>query len=594
MSLVTLPPPVSMKLVLVWWGRIAVAAGLGIAVADWIGWATGEDRLTRIFVSWPAMRPWSAVLVVGLAAAILLQSGRSSLMRVWAGRGLSLLACVVSATFLAEYVSGHSFGVDHVWFSDAVSASPTSWPGRPSWQTALSMLLLSSAVGLTRLDRRWTPPAWAISLVAAGALPFVVVSGYVYEALSVVVANRSNGMGVATAASVMLLVNAAFVARVDRNPLAWLLARPDRWSLVWLIGVLSGPPLVIGISRQALLESGFRQDVAWALAISLSTGLVGAAIFYLSQREKKLLIEREFLSHLRAEAEHQRADAEARYRILADNAVDVVVHVRGVEVVWISPSVQNAFGIPARDWIGSDFLTHVHPDDLELLSTALQDVAIGKTTTARFRVLAAEGHYHWVEGRGKPYVDAAGIIDGAIGSMRVIDDQVDTERRLQRMARFDPLTGLVNRAEALTQLQSELHSARNAGNQLGVLFCDIDRFKIVNDTWGHAAGDVVLSTVADRVAQCVRRGDTVGRTGGDEILVLLPGLHCLKEASQIGQKILTRIAEPIHYGGDTFHTTLSIGATLAVPGETVTATTARADAAMYQAKRLGGNTVTTI
>ncbi len=124
-----------------------------------------------------------------------------------------------------------------------------------------------------------------------------------------------------------------------------------------------------------------------------------------------------------------------------------------------------------------------------------------------------------------------------------------------------------------------------------MLFCDVDRFKAVNDTWGHTAGDAVLWTVADRISQCVRHGDTVGRTGGDEMLVLLPGLHSLEEATRIGEKILARIAEPIRHSGITLQTTLSIGATVAIPGESVTDTTARADAAMYQAKHRGGNTV---
>ncbi|MGB1223324.1 MAG: diguanylate cyclase domain-containing protein, partial [Mycobacterium sp.] len=117
------------------------------------------------------------------------------------------------------------------------------------------------------------------------------------------------------------------------------------------------------------------------------------------------------------------------------------------------------------------------------------------------------------------------------------------------------------------------------------------RFKTINDTLGHGVGDTVLWTVAERISECVRHGDTVGRTGGDEMLVLLPGLHSLEEAIQIAEKIQARTAAPIEIAGSTFHATLSIGATLAVPGETVVDVTARADAAMYQSKHAGGNTV---
>lgn len=174
---------------------------------------------------------------------------------------------------------------------------------------------------------------------------------------------------------------------------------------------------------------------------------------------------------------------------------------------------------------------------------------------------------------------------------RAMGELTEAHKKLERLARFDPLTGLVNRAEALTRLQSALDCSRSPGEHLGVLFCDVDRFKAVNDTYGHASGDIVLATLADRVCESVRHGDTVGRTGGDELLVLLPGLHNVDEAARIAEKIRARAAEPIHHSGASFSVTLSIGATLAMPGESVVDTSSRADAAMYQAKRQGGNAV---
>ena len=93
------------------------------------------------------------------------------------------------------------------------------------------------------------------------------------------------------------------------------------------------------------------------------------------------------------------------------------------------------------------------------------------------------------------------------------------------------------------------------------MFCDTDQFKAINDTWGHTVGDVVLSTVAGRIRDCVRDGDTVGRVGGDEMLVLLPGVHSIDEVVLIAEKIRCRAAEPIHHLGQTIYTTLNIGAT---------------------------------
>lgn len=575
-----------------WGPRIAVGTVLAAAAINWAGWATGIETLTRGFPSWPQMTPWSALLVALSGAAILLQTGRPTPARVWAGRALAALVGVVAATFLAEYAAGTSFSLDQVWFPDAVTSHQASWPGRPSPQTAGSVLLLSAANGLTRVDRRWTADVWALGLAAVALTPFVAIAAYMFDAVSLTRITPSTGMGISTALCLVLLVTAAVSARPDRNPLAWLLRRPDRWSLVRLLGVVAGLPIVTGLSRVGWLHLGLPDTPAWVLSIAVGTVVVGAATFYLCQHEQMLLIEKQKLSRERAEAERERAEAEARYRILADNSVDVVLRLRGTEIVWISPSVEESFGDPPHSWVGTNFLGHVHPDDIDRVAAALHAIAADHVAAnIRFRFRGANGRYHWVDGRGKPFIDADGNIDGTTGSLRLIDVQVEAERKLERLARVDTLTGLTNRAETITRLEAALVRPRSHGLHLGVLFCDIDNFKSVNDTWGHAAGDVVLATMAERVRDCVRAGDTVGRMGGDEIVVLLPGLHDLDEAARIAETVRLHAAEPIECCGETMHVTLSIGVTLAAPGESADAITARADAAMYQAKSDGRNRV---
>lgn len=565
-----------------------------IAVVDWVGWATGIEVLTRGFPSWPQMTPWTAVLMGMLGAAILAQSGVPRGARLWVGRGLAVAAGVLGVVFLVEYLTG-GWGLDQLWFASEVNALQATWPGRPSPRTGSSVLLLSVGVVLLRLDRRWTSSVWALALVAAGSVPFVVVGGYLFQTLSLVGVAPSTGMGISTALAVVLLVSAAFLTRPDRRPLAWLLARPDRGTLVRLAGMLAAFPLFMGLLRRALLALGVRDDSAWVLSISAGTVIVGGAAFFFSQREQRLLIEKE----------RQRAEAEKRFRILADNAVDIVVHLnqggpgavvrlQGTEVLWISPSVQAAFGEPPGHWIGSDFTSRVHPDDRESLATALEPVAPGRPALVRFRMCTADGGYHWVDCHAKPYIDDGGRIDGIIAALRVVNDQVKAQRELERLARFDALTGLVNRGETLARLESALANTRSPGPHLGILFCDIDHFKSINDTWGHFVGDVVLSTVAERIRECLRGGDTVGRVGGDEIMVLLPGLHDLDEAVAIGEKVRRRAAEPIDHAGTAVRITLSVGATLAEPGESISAITRRADEAMYKAKQAGRSTVTPI
>ena len=575
---------VALEAALARWGRAAAVVVLVVAALDWVGWATGVEGLTRVYRTWPQMTPWTALWLAGLGTAILVQSGRPSPGRVWAGRGLAAVVGAFAVVVLAEYVTARSFGLDQVWFGEAVRTLQSSWPGRPSPQTTPSVLLLSAAVALTRLDRPWTRVVWPVCLAGAMVTPFVSVLAYLFEDLSLVDFRATTGIAISTALAVLLLVVATSVARPDRPPLAWLLARPDRGALVRLYGLAVGFLLLVALSRLTFLALGRSENAAFALSVMVCTAVVVLVGFRLRHQEQSLLIEKEQLSR-------ERADAEMRYRILADNAVDIIVHLRGSQVVWVSPSVEAALGGPLQRWIGSGFRRRIHPDDLDTLAIALQRIASGESVLQRFRVRSVDGGDHWVDGHGKPYVDAEGNTDGLIAALRIVDDRVEAERRLERLARFDTLTGLANRAEAIGRLESALEHPPAFGTHLGILFCDVDHFKDINDTWGHGIGDAVLITLAARIRGSVRQGDTVGRTGGDEILVVLPGLHSIDEVAHIGEKIRCRAAEPIHESGNTIHATLSIGATIAVPGEPVSSITARADAAMYQAKLGDRNTV---
>ncbi|MCB0947798.1 MAG: diguanylate cyclase [Mycobacterium sp.] len=585
----TLPdhPPARPETVPAWYVRVPVGLVLAIAAAIWIGWATGNESLTLGFSGSPYMVPWTALSLAALAAAIALQRDRSSRAHGLIGCGLALVVGVLALMFLAEYATNRSFGLDEVWFSQPVRTVQPDWPGRPSPWTAWSLLPLSMAVALLRVDARRTESVWILCLFSALITPLVTGTGYLFGATSLVHSPDVTGQAAMTTASLLLLVTAAVAARPDRNPLAWILARPDRRALLRLLGTLAGLPLFVGLSRVALMAIGLREDSAWALGTVLGAVVIGLAVFVASQREQSLWIAKEQLSA-------ERAQAETRYHILADNSVDVIVHYRDGEVVWISPSVVPAFGWSIEDWTGTDFLDRIYPDDLGLVLVKLQEIAEGQAVLVQIRLNTADGGFHWVEAHTKAYFDGAGNPSGVIAALRVIDDRIESEQRLDRLSRIDSLTGLSNRRETFQRLEAALECSRTPGTEIGVLFCDVDSFKAVNDTFGHGVGDAVLSTLADRIRECVRQGDTVGRTGGDEMLVLLPGLHRLDDAFQIAKKILSRAAEPIHQAGQTVHATLSIGVTLAIAGEPVSHTTARADAAMYQAKHQGGNTVSRI
>ncbi|ORB50543.1 sensor domain-containing diguanylate cyclase [Mycolicibacterium rhodesiae] len=563
-------------------GRSALAVVFVISAVNWLGWATGAERLTRVFRSWPQMTPWAALVMATLGVATLLQSGRTTPARVWVARGLAVACSAIALVFIGEYATGRSFGVDALWFPGGVAAMQRPWPGRPSVQTAVTFLLLGVAVGLMRLDHRVFRSLRSLCLVSAAVMPFLVTVVYTFQALSVIETAPATGMGIATAIGLLLLIAATFAGRLDANPVAWLLARPDGLGLLRMAALFVTLPLVVGLSRLAFLAIGVEEGAVWPLSISAGAVVIGVAVFYLSQREQRLLIDRALLIR-------EREDAEARYRILAENAVDAVIHLRDRQIVWASPSVPTTFG--DGPWVGADFDRHIHADDVGSVGVGGQRAGAAEPAVERFRIVCADGGYHWVDCRSKPYLGADGDTDGVIAALRVVDDQVEFERRLERLARFDELTGLVNRAEAIARLESALAALGGDGSCLGVLFCDVDGFKRINDQWGHAVGDIVLAALAARIRECVREGDTVGRTGGDEILVLLPAVRDLDAVTAIAESIRHRAAEPILHPGGIIQASLSIGATLAVPGETATTATARADEAMYRAKETGRNTV---
>ena len=285
------------------------------------------------------------------------------------------------------------------------------------------------------------------------------------------------------------------------------------------------------------------------------------------------------------------AASEEKFRLIADNSSDVVMRVRSSGVVWVSPSITDAIGWTPEEWVETLLETYIHPDDMEIFEDGRAAIRAGQRVVSRFRLRAKDSSYHWVEHHVSGYFDADGRRDGAVVSWRVVDAEVAAEQSLTVRARFDELTGLINRQEALEQLTGILSHPQRQGSELAVAFCDLDNFKTVNDSLGHAAGDDVLRVVGGRVRASVRHDDLVARLGGDEILVVLCGVTDLAAAVNVAEKIRSVAAQPVPTGDGSVGVTLSIGITLAHAGDDIDTLIARADQAMYEAKRTGRDRV---
>ena len=285
------------------------------------------------------------------------------------------------------------------------------------------------------------------------------------------------------------------------------------------------------------------------------------------------------------------AESEERFRLLAQNSTDIVFQSDGGVIQWVSPSLLRVLGWAADEWVGHRSTEFIHPDDWVVMAERRREVEAGASSVVRVRVRARLGAYHWVELHAGPFVNGRGERQGLIGSFRIVDAEVAAQQLLERQARFDDLTGTLKRDPALDRLHDAARRPRTPGSETAVLFIDLDDFKLINDRWGHLAGDAVLKSFAERIRSSVRTGDTVARMGGDEFLVLLAAVHGMDDALAVAEKIRARCAEPVMAPEGAVSATISVGVTLVNPVESGDAIIARADRGMYQAKDHGRNTV---
>jgi len=201
-----------------------------------------------------------------------------------------------------------------------------------------------------------------------------------------------------------------------------------------------------------------------------------------------------------------------------------------------------------------------------------------------------DGEPRWIASSKVPLPDGNGNIIGIVGVSRDVTDRKRIEQELKQLAHFDALTGLPNRASFGARLKEALSYAHTNGWTTGVMFIDLDRFKDVNDTLGHAEGDRLLKQAADRLVHAVRRGDSVARLGGDEFAVVLTNLAEGEDAEIVARKIVASLSEPFQLGMREVCVSASIGISLCpIHAQDEDALVRSADAAMYEAKKAGRN-----
>jgi diguanylate cyclase (GGDEF)-like protein/PAS domain S-box-containing protein len=289
-----------------------------------------------------------------------------------------------------------------------------------------------------------------------------------------------------------------------------------------------------------------------------------------------------------AETKEALRESEERYRLLVERCPDLIaVHQEGV-VTYVNPAGVRMLGADSADELtGRPAHDYVHPDDHPVLDARIAAIRAGdEAGLAEIRLVRLDGGVVDVEAVTVPVTFRGGRASQVMA--RDITDRKRAERALAHQALHDHLTGLPNRVLLHDRLGLALARCARSGCHVAVVFLDLDRFKVVNDSLGHDTGDRVLRAVSARITNVLRPADTLARFGGDEFVVVCDDIAGPAEATRIARRILDALADPVDEADGGVHVGASVGVALA-RGEDVTAEdmVRDADAAMYRAKERG-------
>jgi diguanylate cyclase (GGDEF)-like protein/PAS domain S-box-containing protein len=283
--------------------------------------------------------------------------------------------------------------------------------------------------------------------------------------------------------------------------------------------------------------------------------------------------------------------SEERYRtILAEieegyYEVDLAGNIK-----FVNRAACRQFGYSEKELIGSNYRAYVTKEDIKGVYKAWNKVyRTGESLQSYpFATVRKDGTQIFVENSVSPLRDKSGSIIGFRAVSRDVTQRKQFEQKLAEMATHDPLTGLPNRSLLSDRLMMGLALSRRNGNRLAILMLDLDRFKIINDTMGHAVGDELLKAVAGRLESVTRKSDTVARIGGDEFVLVLPQISLPDVAGMLAQRILDAFDEQFIFDGHRLKITTSIGiAVYPDDGNDIDILLKNADRAMYRAKEEG-------
>jgi diguanylate cyclase (GGDEF)-like protein/PAS domain S-box-containing protein len=338
------------------------------------------------------------------------------------------------------------------------------------------------------------------------------------------------------------------------------------------------PYLAVGTTYILLLIVALRPwtDPISGLAVGalLVTGLVVL---------RQLLTLRE---NLRLLAEHAARQNEARFRSLVQHSSDVIIVTRADGTVrFVSPSATRVFGYDPAEMVRHSISELLHPDDRDRAATFFRSAAQapGVSGPVEWRFHQPDGSWMHAEILATNLLHDTSV-KGVVLNTRDVSERRRLEEQLTHQAFHDPLTGLANRALFRDRVSHALALAQRRGTPVTVLFLDLDDFKTVNDSLGHAEGDRLLISAAERFLACARSADTVARLGGDEFAILIEGTD---GRDGLPERLSAAMSHPFSLSGNQIRVTVSIGVASAASEDRADDLLRNADMAMYAAKRRG-------
>lgn len=255
------------------------------------------------------------------------------------------------------------------------------------------------------------------------------------------------------------------------------------------------------------------------------------------------------------------------------------------EFIYISAGGERVFGYTPKEMLGHSMFEFMHPDDHERTRAAAQEIMQGVSKyDFENRYIRKDGSVACLIWSARYATEdnlRIAVARDVTKQRRMEREREQLLRRLERQAHYDPLTGLPNRSYFYEHAEHVL----TRSTDVAVAYIDLDRFKHINDEWGHAMGDQVLHAIAQRLLQNVRSHDTIARIGGDEFVILFERVQQREAVEQVAQNLIEQLRKPIALADHIFHLDASIGVAMAKPHVTLEQLLQRADAAMYQAKR---------